>query len=132
MDNHPGRFFTSAGRHVVNYRLGNQTLDSILLVHIPLLFCISFGRGEAPVGSVRLHAVALEHAENTRAALVAAHLPDIVDGVAGLVHVYNRLLAVQPKRGLGPFLLVLLPGVEDPGLRPARCCGLRRDEADCV
>ncbi len=84
------------------------------------------------VGTVRLHAVALENAEHACAALVAADLPDVVDGVAGLVHIHNRLLAVQPKRGLGPFLLVLLPGTEDPGLSPARRSGLRRNAADCV
>ena len=50
--------------------------------------------------------------------------------MAGLVHVHNRLLAVQPKRGLGPFLLVLLPGTEDPGLGATRRSGLEGQAAD--
>lgn len=49
------------------------------------------------MGAVRLDAVALEHTEDACAALVAAYLPDVVDGVAGLVHVHDGLLAVKPE-----------------------------------
>ena len=64
------------------------------------------------VGTVRFHTVALEHAKDARATLVTTHLPDVVDGVAGLVHVHDRLLAVKPECGLRPFLLVLLSGCQ--------------------
>ena len=45
--------------------------------------------------SVELHAVAVQDAEDAGAALVATDLPDLVDGVAGVVHVDDGALTVE-------------------------------------
>lgn len=47
--------------------------------------------------SVELHSMAVEHTEDTGPTLVAAHLPDVIDGVAGVVHVDHGLLPVELK-----------------------------------
>ena len=45
--------------------------------------------------SVELHAMAVEHTEYAGSALVAAYLPDVIYGVAGVVHVDYGLLPVK-------------------------------------
>lgn len=52
---------------------------------------------------VELHTVPVQDAEHACAAAVAADLPDVVDGVTGVVHADDGLLLLHPD----PFLLRL-------------------------
>jgi len=95
MNDYPCHLFTPIGGEVIDDRLGDQTLDCIFLVHIPRLLGFrftSFYRGGA---AVQFHPVALQDAENGRAALVPADLPDVVHCMSGLVHVHDHLLPVH-------------------------------------
>ena len=45
--------------------------------------------------SIELDSISVQHTEDTGSALVAAYLPDVIDGVAGIVHVDHGLLPVE-------------------------------------
>ena len=94
-----------------------------------LVSSIRAGRGGT---AVELDTVALEHAEDGRAALEPADLPDIVDDVAGLVHVHDHLLPVLPEGGLGLVLPLALQVPDDAPLAPADLGSLLGDPADRI
>ena len=64
------------------------------------MFSVSFLDRSLMTSSVELHTMAVEHTEDAGSALVAAYLPDIIYGVAGVVHVDHGLLSVQLETGL--------------------------------
>ena len=74
--------------------------------------------------AVQLYAVAGKDAEHAGPAPVAAGFPDVIDGLAGLVHLHHRLLPVFSKTGLDGLRLGG-SGLEGPGLPAAKDCGLR-------
>ena len=82
--------------------------------------------------AVELDPVPVQDTEDARAALVAADLPYVVDRVAGVVHIDDGLLLLQPDRFLLGLRLHVLATLEDAGLGPSDGGGLRGDAADDV
>jgi len=74
--------------------------------------------------TVQFNAIACKDAEYAGTASVTAGFPDVIDGLAGLVHLHHRLLPVFPQTGLDGFRLGG-SGLEGPGLPAAKDCGLR-------
>ncbi len=97
-----------------------------------VLFLVSIGGAGRGGAAVEFDPVALQHAENGRAALVPADLPDVVHGVSGLVHVHDYLLPVHLQGRLGPLLALALQVPNDPALAPADLRGLLGNAADRV
>lgn len=60
--------------------------------------------------SVQLNPGTVKDSEDARAALVSACLPDVIDGVAGVVHINDCLLTVNLEVGLERLLPAGLPG----------------------
>lgn len=59
--------------------------------------------------SVQLYTGAVKDAEDACATLVSAGLPDVLDGVAGVVHVHDGLLTINLEVGLERLLPAGLP-----------------------
>ena len=82
--------------------------------------------------AVELDAVAVQDAEDARAASVAADLPDVVDRVPGVVHADNRLLPLQLHPGFLCLGMDVFPALEHAGFRATDGRGLRRKTADDI
>lgn len=57
--------------------------------------------------SVELHAMTVEYTEDAGSALVAAYLPDVIDGVARIIHVDNGLFPVELHTSFQSFRMSL-------------------------
>ena len=97
-----------------------------------VLFLVGIVAGERGGAAVEFDPVALQHAKDGRAALVAADLPDVVHGVSGLVHVHDHLLTVHLQGRFGPLLPLALQVPDDPALAPADLSGFLGYAADRV
>ena len=58
--------------------------------------------------SVELYTMAIEHTEDTGSALVATYLPDVIDGVARVVHIDNGLFSIELQTSFQCFRMSLL------------------------
>ena len=58
--------------------------------------------------SVKLYTMAIEYTEDTGSALVATYLPDVIDGVTGVVHIDHGLLPVELQTSFQCFRMSLL------------------------
>ena len=75
--------------------------------------------------TVKLNTVPVQNTENTRAALVTAYLPDVINRMAGIVHVDDNLLLLQSCSFFLCLWLHVLATLENAGFGAADCGGLR-------